>query len=330
MDALPDELLLHILGFVADAPTLLDAVPLVCRRWHRLHREPAAWARVHIKYGGTSCSSLFRELLHAPAAIVLDVTAPPRAHSMSPSFARRLSSALRRTSVATLRSADLSGVILSANDDTYAAVVGLLRRQGDHLRRLHVRVDLRAEPSPDASLLGAVAAARRLRHLRVVFGALGQPQLRRAFVGGGLSAPGLEVLMLDDMGDEHALDAYSEAVALMIGGSGAALPSLRSLVLTKGLERRAAADAVAGLGGLQELTVYLSALSAWDGPGCDAFLRQLDGTLAACRRLGSLLRLLVVADSLDSGRRRLQPATREALRTFQEFRPDVAVEFRWE
>ncbi|XP_034233256.1 uncharacterized protein LOC117640645 isoform X2 [Thrips palmi] len=51
MDALPDELLLEVLGRVDDGLTLLDAVPLVCRRWHRLSRDPGAWSSVtvHIK-----------------------------------------------------------------------------------------------------------------------------------------------------------------------------------------------------------------------------------------------------------------------------------------
>ncbi|KAE8741561.1 hypothetical protein FOCC_FOCC012898 [Frankliniella occidentalis] len=52
MDALPDELLLLILGRVADGRVLLYAVPLVCKRWRRLSRDPRVWRRVEVSLGG--------------------------------------------------------------------------------------------------------------------------------------------------------------------------------------------------------------------------------------------------------------------------------------
>ncbi|KAJ1519756.1 hypothetical protein ONE63_005012 [Megalurothrips usitatus] len=65
---LPPELLVHILSFVTDGRTLLDAVPLVCRRWHRLgvSRDSAAWrgARLCCTPGDVDAA---RVLLHAPA-----------------------------------------------------------------------------------------------------------------------------------------------------------------------------------------------------------------------------------------------------------------------
>ncbi|XP_034240561.1 uncharacterized protein LOC117644928 [Thrips palmi] len=46
MASLPDDLLLRVFGFLDDAASLLDRVPLVCQRWRRLSRDPRAWASV--------------------------------------------------------------------------------------------------------------------------------------------------------------------------------------------------------------------------------------------------------------------------------------------
>ncbi|XP_034246242.1 uncharacterized protein LOC117648113 isoform X2 [Thrips palmi] len=55
MDAFPDELLLEVLGRIDnDALTLLDVVPLVCKRWHRLSRDPGAWSSVTVSIVGCS------------------------------------------------------------------------------------------------------------------------------------------------------------------------------------------------------------------------------------------------------------------------------------
>ncbi|XP_034246193.1 uncharacterized protein LOC117648092 [Thrips palmi] len=83
MDAFPDELLLMVLSYIDDALTLLDAVPLVCKRWHRLSRDPGAWNNATVSIVGCSydeegCYSKKHEnhdkilkaariLLHAPA-----------------------------------------------------------------------------------------------------------------------------------------------------------------------------------------------------------------------------------------------------------------------
>ncbi|XP_034253851.1 uncharacterized protein LOC117652821 isoform X2 [Thrips palmi] len=52
MDALPDELLLMVLGRVDDALTLLEEVPLVCKRWHRLSQDPRAWRSASVLIEG--------------------------------------------------------------------------------------------------------------------------------------------------------------------------------------------------------------------------------------------------------------------------------------
>lgn len=43
MEALPDEILLKILGNIECVYTLLDSVPLVCKRWHDLSSDQSAW-----------------------------------------------------------------------------------------------------------------------------------------------------------------------------------------------------------------------------------------------------------------------------------------------
>jgi hypothetical protein len=71
MDNLPDELLLMILGHVQDPLTLLDNVPLVCRRWQKLAREPHAWAAVCVE--GVFTLDKARVVLHAPHLRRLEV-----------------------------------------------------------------------------------------------------------------------------------------------------------------------------------------------------------------------------------------------------------------
>lgn len=79
MESLPDEVLLMVLGGITDAFTLLDAVPLVCRRWHRLSRHPEAWASASVKvqmddeYHRVKRDDA-RLLLHAPALRELEVS----------------------------------------------------------------------------------------------------------------------------------------------------------------------------------------------------------------------------------------------------------------
>ncbi|XP_034240185.1 uncharacterized protein LOC117644682 [Thrips palmi] len=49
LDDLPDELLMRILAQVKDPFELLTVVPLVCKRWHAVHREPETWAQVRLE-----------------------------------------------------------------------------------------------------------------------------------------------------------------------------------------------------------------------------------------------------------------------------------------
>lgn len=71
MDKLPNELVLQVLSLVRDGPTLLDVVPLVCKRWRRLARDAAAWASAELRVRGEYATrdqlvADLRVLLHAP------------------------------------------------------------------------------------------------------------------------------------------------------------------------------------------------------------------------------------------------------------------------
>lgn len=71
MDALPDELLLHILRHLTDGFALLDVVPRVCRRWQRLCRDPRIWGNVSVDSRQWRAHGDARVLLHAPALLRL-------------------------------------------------------------------------------------------------------------------------------------------------------------------------------------------------------------------------------------------------------------------
>ena len=53
MDELSDKLVLRIFSHVKDGTTLLQVLPLVCRRWRELSRDPGAWAAVELVWPNT-------------------------------------------------------------------------------------------------------------------------------------------------------------------------------------------------------------------------------------------------------------------------------------
>lgn len=99
MDSLSDEVLLLVLSHVRDAVTLLDGVPLACRRWRRLAREPAVWAGVELVVPPRASSEQLRAaarvVLHAPRLRRLDL-ADQYAHVDGGVGRAMLVSALRR------------------------------------------------------------------------------------------------------------------------------------------------------------------------------------------------------------------------------------------
>lgn len=126
MEALSDELMLLVLGQVTDALTLLDSVPLVCRRWHGLSRDPRAWAGarlvVRVSLEGRVQRRQACALLHAPALRELSLL-----HGPPIDGGVRLESCLERCT------ATLSGLDLTCDRND---ILGLLQRNRDHLREL--------------------------------------------------------------------------------------------------------------------------------------------------------------------------------------------------
>lgn len=72
MDELPDELLLRILGYLDDGRALLDVVPLVCKRWHRVSREREAWASVVIRVELETCFEILLGYVDRPDEVPFD------------------------------------------------------------------------------------------------------------------------------------------------------------------------------------------------------------------------------------------------------------------
>lgn len=98
VNALPDEIVVLIFSKVEDGATLLDNVPLVCKRWCRLARDPASWAGVELTLTDQLVAET-RVLLHAPAAKSLTID-PWLAGHPTRRVAQLVRSVLRRTRVA--------------------------------------------------------------------------------------------------------------------------------------------------------------------------------------------------------------------------------------
>jgi hypothetical protein len=126
MDGLPDELMLMILGHVDEADTLLDAVPLVCKRWLELSRDPRAWAAVSVVECGTLEKA--RAVLRAPHLRRLKISFLSE-EGYQPTNHSRMRSALRRSRF-TVRELLVSG------DVHHPTLLALLWRSKKQLREL--------------------------------------------------------------------------------------------------------------------------------------------------------------------------------------------------
>lgn len=75
IDLLPDEIMLIIFSYITDGTTLAKDIPLVCKRWKRLSRDPAAWAGISVVCPFTYDVPLIQLwlLCRAPALDILDV-----------------------------------------------------------------------------------------------------------------------------------------------------------------------------------------------------------------------------------------------------------------
>ncbi|KAJ1526601.1 hypothetical protein ONE63_008187 [Megalurothrips usitatus] len=344
MDALPDELLLLVLSFVGDARTLVEAVPLVCKRWRRLQRDHRVWADVdlecNVHYDVMSAS---RALLHAPTArrltvyehhflknrLTHDDAADPilqRAEAC-----RRLASALRRTRVVLTRAELASAPGMTA--EVLEAAVGLLRRQRDHLRGLDVHLPV---PPASTSLFEAVAMQRRLEALTVRMVVDEATDVYRGELAGGRPLPNLASLAItaeDHRGDPCVLPAgLCDLAADVIG---AQLPALRRLELDMGLEGldQGLAGGVHQLPRLEALVlrVHVHDSDADVAAGAseeDYVLSVLQANLDACATVAPLRRLqLVLGTCFQETPGHLRGACQARVDDFKQRRPNVEVTF---
>ncbi|XP_034246903.1 uncharacterized protein LOC117648506 [Thrips palmi] len=74
VDVLPDEILTQVFSNLSDGRTLLDTLPLVCKRWCRVARDPASWAGVRLVVKNDVADEA-RILRRAPAARSLEIEA---------------------------------------------------------------------------------------------------------------------------------------------------------------------------------------------------------------------------------------------------------------
>lgn len=63
MEDLPDEMLLRVFS-LPDGLTLLDSIPLVCKRWRRVACDPLAWSNVEVDWSWRLDQASM--VLHAP------------------------------------------------------------------------------------------------------------------------------------------------------------------------------------------------------------------------------------------------------------------------
>lgn len=191
VDTISDKLLSRVFGMLSSGHTLLDVLPLVCKRWHRVARDPASWAGVRLRMASADFDNpgkrarANRILLHAPAAKSLTVTSGPGERELA---------ALRRTRVQvdTVHLDDEGWAYpeeVEDMDEAVDEVASFLLRQRD-LRVL----SLLMAGAGEERILPTVAKLPRLQELRITFyqgaryekgmlaGVRGLPQLRKLTV----------------------------------------------------------------------------------------------------------------------------------------------------
>lgn len=354
VDALPDELLLHILSFVADARTLLYAVPLVCRRWHRLHRDPAAWSRVHL-----SCMVDDEEdawvLRHAPAARTLRLDGHHEDDREGRGSVRHCVRALGRSRVAVGRRLTVTEHAvhtLASSDPTIPTIVldRLLRQQSDGLRDLDLFVSpfvcfndegwdedeealyVTEFAAPLASVPAVLAAVRTLRRLERLTLRAGDG---RACRYGGEPHPAAAggLRRLAELRVSFAyLNAKSKAVPAavvedLVACAGSALRVLELDTYRYAVVLDPAAVA-RHLGLVERVALRLRACTSDDFIDPDArdeAVATLGAALRACSGMASLRRLQLSLHFLGNSHR--HQCWTPVVARFREMRPDVSVDF---
>ncbi|KAK3929292.1 F-box protein MET30 [Frankliniella fusca] len=230
-DLLPDELWVCVFSFLDDAATLLDVVPLVCRRWCQLAGQSRSWANVSVKRNVDRLKGpdpVLRVLLNAPGLRRLELQCTGRTLDSGRVWPEdhKLVSALRRSRAVVLEELLLSGYFwLNLPKSGRRAVAEMVRRSAPFLRRVHVTLseDDRNEREPlecDDDMTDDEVFA--------LLDTLPDPVI--PMVDAVLQVKRVEVLHLDmDIPDLNC-DAYDEFI-YKGDLSGIFLPKLRELVI---------------------------------------------------------------------------------------------------
>lgn len=345
VDALPDELLLLVLSFVGDARTLLDAVPLVCKRWLRLHRDRRVWAEVDIDVAESEERvSTFRYVLHAPAASSLSmvgytchpelrVPEDPKDPTLSRAeCSRRLTSTLKRSAMV-VSHLDLSTV--QVDESLHGVLTDFLGRQGDHLRSLDLRIPLVDEfegATKTSRLMRSFARLQRLERLRIRIDTERVEMAGSMGPFGGFKMPKLKELLICTWSPTigAGMVGYRDYVMRMLNGVDTALPSLRALELpmTLGMEG-VDAEAVVRLERLEKLTMRADVSAVWS-IARHVVKDDVTATLNACRGMASLRSLRIHLHCNIVGlhlQDELRDFTAAAIKAFREDRPHVDAKF---
>lgn len=189
---LPDELWVHVFSYLDSGETLLDVVPLVCRRWLDLARDPRSWAGVSVrgKVDGLDPSRPRRSarvLLHAPTLRCLNLHCTQRTVGNKERQWPEdhwLVSSLRRCRSVVLEEVRLSDCTwLNLPGSARKAVAELVRRSAPYLRRVHVTLHYRDReqskpvdefnallgslPDPSVPMIDALVLLKRVEVMHV-------------------------------------------------------------------------------------------------------------------------------------------------------------------
>ncbi|XP_034232526.1 uncharacterized protein LOC117640275 [Thrips palmi] len=231
---LPDELWVRVFSFLDDAATLLDVVPLVCRRWRDLAGCPGSWANVsvirNVDWFKVPDPDL-RVLLHAPGLRCLDLHCTGRTCGDGSNAGRWLEdhwlvSALRRSRAVVRQELRLSGYFWSNLPRSgRRAVAEMVGRSAPLLRRLHVTLSEEDRNEPEPLDCGEDMTDDEIFAL---LDTLPDPAI--PMVEAVLQVKRVEVLHLDTDIDDLNCDADGPFI-YQRELSGISLPKLRELVI---------------------------------------------------------------------------------------------------
>ncbi|XP_034251800.1 uncharacterized protein LOC117651666 [Thrips palmi] len=274
--ALPDEILTFVFSMLTN-DTKLDVLPLVCKRWRHLARDPSSWAGVElsVRKGSFHEYRAYRVLRYAPAVKSLEIGEWDVVDGFCQlPICAMLQSALRSGSVqVNTASIRIEGHGTSARADAEAAVVHFLSRQRS-LRGLRLNLSW----PYGAATLATVATLGSLRKLELIY--------RKAVPSGDVARYNGELARaLPELRELRVYAHDRDSLGCFPGLVGDLARGARALrVLEVDLPSAADRDAVLQLRGLQHvhLHVFKDAVrpqaTAYVVREAFAFLFQMDTT----------------------------------------------------